>query len=198
MLSEGFHDVPKGHVATIVTHLEMRAPPEGQAASLPDGAQLTRHETPDLAWYRDLFARVGAPWLWFSRLRMTDADLELILKTPEVQVWSLDLNGTSEGLLELDFREKNSCELAYFGLTNSNVKSGLGRAMMTHAITEAFAREITRFHVHTCTLDSPQALRFYIRNGFTPVRQQVEIAKDPRLLGLVPEDQGAHVPIFRP
>ena len=67
---------------------------------------------------------------------------------------------------------------------------------MEHAIAEAFARPITRFWVHTCTLDDPRALTFYRRSGFTPVAQEVEIAPDPRLNGLLPEDAGAHIPDF--
>ena len=60
----------------------------------------------------------------------------------------------------------------------------------------AWARPIARFHVHTCTLDSPGALSFYRRSGFTPVRQQIEIAADPRVTGDLPREAGAHIPLF--
>ena len=67
---------------------------------------------------------------------------------------------------------------------------------MNEAITRAFARPIKRFHVHTCTLDSPQALGFYRRSGFNAMRQQVEIDNDPRLDGILPETAGPNVPVF--
>ena len=65
---------------------------------------------------------------------------------------------------------------------------------MNHAIRTAWARPISRFHLHTCTLDSPQALSFYIRSGFAPFKRQVEVADDPRLIDLLEKDAGAHVP----
>ena len=73
---------------------------------------------------------------------------------------------------------------------------GLGRALMTRAIEEAWARPIARFWVHTCTLDSPAALGFYRRSGFTPVFQQIEIAPDPRLTGILPRNAASHIPVF--
>ena len=39
-------------------------------------------------------------------------------------------------------------------------------------------------------------MNFYIRSGFKPTRQQVEIANDPRLTGILPREAGPHVPIF--
>lgn len=197
MLQPGFHDVPAGMVATIVTHLEMRAPPHPRSTQQPANTQLTRHDRPDPDWYRALFRRVGAEdWLWFSRLAMSDADLCDILHDPAVQVFSLDLGGTALGLLELDFREANACELAFFGLDRSLIGQGVGGWLMAQATSRAWAQPITRFHVHTCTLDSPQALAFYMRAGFTPVRQQVEIAPDPRLTGLIAPQAAPQIPIF--
>lgn len=197
MLSDGFHDVPRGKVAAVVTHLEMRSPPELRDAQVPEGVTIRQVERPSVEWYRDLFVRVGgADWLWFSRLRMPPDGLQAILHDQHVQVFAVESGGKAEGLLELDFREENACELAYFGVTSELIGTGVGRAMMSVAIREAWARPITRFHVHTCTLDSPQALGFYMRQGFTPLRQQIEIADDPRLTGALPRDAGRHVPIF--
>ena len=195
MLEPGYHDVPLGHLATVVTHLEMRAPllrPE------LDGFALRRVERPDVGWYRDLFRRVGAEdWLWFSRLAMKEAELAAILRDPEVHVYVLEAEGAEAGLLELDFRQQGACELAFFGLVRGLIGAGAGRWLMNRAIKRAFRPGVERFHLHTCTLDSPRALEFYRRSGFEPVRQQVEVLRDPRLIGLLPEDAAPQVPIFR-
>lgn len=199
MLSNGFHDVPPGKVAAVVTHLEMRAQPELRPAPGGAGLPIRRVEAPTPRWYRDLFLRVGGQdWLWFSRMGMGDAELSAILSDPKVHVYAVEKDGQAEGLLELDFRVPGACELAYFGLTPALVGKGMGRALMNFAIESAWSAPITRFHVHTCTLDSPQALGFYIRSGFTPYRQQIEIADDPRLTGDLPLGAGPHVPLFRP
>ena len=120
------------------------------------------------------------------------------LNDPLVHLFTLSLNGRDEALLELDFREEGACELAYFGLTRELIGYGAGRFLMNEAIARAWAQPISRFHVHTCTLDSPQALGFYRRSGFVPVRQQLEVDDDPRLSGLVPTDVAPNVPIFTP
>jgi len=198
MLEQSLADIPRGKIATIVTHLEMTS----RAPARPDFAghgsiHVRRAEQPDVTWYRDLYTRVGEDWLWFSRLQMPHAALEAIIRHPDVEVYALIRGGTDTGLLELDFRVPGACELAFFGLTPTGIGTGAGRLLMNTAIAQAWARPIQRFHVHTCTLDHPNALAFYRRSGFTPVRQQFELVDDPRLAGLLPETAAPHVPIFR-
>ncbi|TFL18740.1 GNAT family N-acetyltransferase [Jannaschia formosa] len=192
MLTDGFHPIPPGRVAAIVTHLRMDRP----AAPPPAPDLPLRHVAdPDPAWYRDLFTRVGAlDWLWFSRLRMPEAELRAILRDPDVEVRVFEADGRAEGLVELDFRTPGTCELAFFGLAPALQGRGLGRAMMGAALHHGFARDIPEMTVHTCTFDSPVALPFYIREGFVPVRREVEVVPDPRLDGTLPEGAAAHVP----
>ncbi len=195
MLNPGFHQIPRGMVATVVTHLEMAAPP---MASIPSHEfTFKRHTAADPDWYRTMFRAVGEDWLWFGRLYLADDALIAILHDPDYEVWTLQQDGQDVGLVEIDHRTSGECELAYFGLTPNTVGKGAGRVMMSHAVAHAFSRDINRFHVHTCTLDSPQALPFYIRAGFTPIKQEIEIAPDPRLSGHLPENAGAHIPVFK-
>jgi len=197
VLENGFYDVPPGKIATVVTHLEMRAPAALRPRAAPEGVTLDVIKSPDVAWYRDLFNRVGAQdWLWFSRAKLSDEELAAVIGDPLVEICALVRDGRAEGLLELDFRQGGECELAFFGVTDALIGSGAGRFLMNEAITRAWARPIERFHVHTCTLDHPAAVSFYIRSGFTPIRQQIEIDDDPRVTGSFPRDAGPHVPIF--
>ena len=193
MLTDGYHDVPLGKLAMVVTHLEMREAAPSRDVPAPEGVTL-RALTPTLDWYRDIFRRVGQDWLWFGRLTKTDAELQALLSDADTQFFTLTKDGRDEALLELKFTADGTCELAYFGLTPALIGSGAGRYLMNHAIRTAWARPISRFHLHTCTLDSPQALSFYIRSGFTPYKRQVEVADDPRLIDLLDKDAGAHVP----
>jgi GNAT superfamily N-acetyltransferase len=191
----GYHDVPPGKLAAVVTYLEMTVPPERPPSpERPDLglAPLPRH---DLAGYRDLYRRVGADWLWFSRLLMPDERLRAILEDPAVEAFALRRDGRPIGLLELDGRRPGEVELAFFGLVSEAVGTGAGRWLMDRAVELAFAKRPRRFWVHTCTLDHPAALPFYIRSGFRPYGRAVEIADDPRLAGALPRDAAPSIPL---
>lgn len=197
MAATGFQTVPPGKVAAIVTSLEMLAPPAAAAkAAPPAGVRLRAVERPALDWYRRLFRRVGEDWLWFSRLRMDDAALAAIIHDPAVAVHVLERGSDEIGILELDFRAAEACEIAFFGVVPAMVGQGVGGYLMREAIDRAWARPIRRLWVHTCTLDHPAALPFYRRAGFRAYEQQVEIADDPRVRGELPRSAAPQIPIF--
>jgi GNAT superfamily N-acetyltransferase len=194
LLPDGYSDVPPGRIAAVVTHLEMRERPLLPAVSLGPWS-LRRVDHPDLDWFRELYRRVGAEWLWFSRLRMSDAELAALVQSPAAEICALVHDGRDEGLLHLDFSGAAECELSLFGVTAKLVASGAGRFLMNRALERAWSQAITRFWVHTCSFDHPNALAFYQRAGFRPFRRQVEISDDPRLDGTLPRDVARHVPI---
>ncbi|MCR8825109.1 GNAT family N-acetyltransferase [Pseudosulfitobacter koreensis] len=198
MLADGLHDVPLGKIATVVTHLEMRARADISGRAAPEGWTLRRVENPSLGWYRRIFQAVGEDWLWFSRRGLSDDALAAIIHNDDVAIWTLSNGDTDAALLELDFRQRGECELAFFGVTPTLIGTGAGRYLMDVAIDQAWSRDITRFHVHTCTLDSPQALGFYRRAGFTPIRQQIEIDDDPRVAKGFDHELAPHVPLLLP
>ena len=198
ILPDGYSDVAPGKVAAVVTCLEMLGRPALRAERATAPWRLRRERRPEPGWYRELFARVGAEWLWFSRLVMPVPDLEAIIRHADVEVYALEAGGRDEGLLELDFREPGQCELAFFGLGSALLGQGAGRWLMNRAIEGAWARPITRFWVHTCTNDHPGALSFYLRSGFGAYARRVEVADDPRLSGLAPRTAAPHVPIIEP
>ncbi len=190
----GLTPVPDGQLATIVTSLEMRARPRPKP--IPDSPlRLVPWPQPDPDKYRALFARVGAPWLWFSRLAMDEARLVSILHDPNISVYAVaDRAGIEVGMLELDYREAATCELSYFGLVPELAGKGHGHWLMAHALALAWAPGIARVWVHTCTLDHPAALGFYRKHGFVPYKRTIETFADPRLAGLLPMDAAPQIP----
>jgi GNAT superfamily N-acetyltransferase len=198
MLTDGFHDVPDGKVAAIVTSLEMFAPPPLRPEQDNPDWTLRRLEGPRADEYLALYSAVGRDWLWFTRLRMPREELMAAIGDPRVEVYRLEAPGGETGIVELDFREPGTCELAYFGVSPGLVGGGAARWLMNRAVQRAWSQPITRFWVHSCTFDHPNAPGFYMRSGFKPFRREVEIADDPRLAGLAPLDSAAHVPIIRP
>jgi GNAT superfamily N-acetyltransferase len=191
--------VPAGQIATIVTCLEMTAPPQ-PAVPVRSALKLERWTAPvDLARYRALFRAIGQPWLWRGRLVMDDDTLAATLNAPTLEISvATRRDGTPQGLLELDFAQPGQCELAYFGLVPELTGRGHGSWLMGHALKRAWqGREgITRVWVHTCDLDHPGALAFYQRHGFRPYERLVEIYEDPRGSGLYPPDTAPAVPLL--
>jgi GNAT superfamily N-acetyltransferase len=193
----GYSDVAPGHVASVVTCLEMLEKPALTPAPLPAGVTLERVHRPGLDAYRALFRLVGSDWLWTSRIFMSDEELGAVLGDEAVEVYVVRREGRDIGLMELDFREPGQCELAFLGLDSANTGKGLGRALINRAIDEAWSRPIRRLWVHTCTFDHPSALGFYVRWGFTPYAFMVEMLPDPRLTGQLPPQAAPHVPLIR-
>jgi len=186
--------VADDQLATIVTTLEMRARPP--LRPIPASRlRLARWERPALDRYRALFARVGAPWLWFSRLTMADAALAAIIHDDGIAVHAVvDPAGIEIGMVELDFRTAGVCELSYFGLVPELAGQGHGRWLMAETLARAWAKGVERVWLHTCTLDHPAALGFYRAQGFTAIGRTIETFADPRASGLLPPDTAPQIP----
>lgn len=192
----GYSNIAPGYIASVVTCLEMREKPVGAPAPLPEGFSLQPLADRDPDAYRNLFRKVGANWLWFSRLTMSDEKLISVLQNSRREIYVIRHNDVDAGLMELDFSEPGEVELVFLGLTSDVTGKGIGRAVMSAATELAWAKPVQRFWVHTCTFDHPSALGFYIRSGFEPYERRVEVQADPRLSGHLPLDAAPHVPII--
>ena len=194
----GLIAVKAGDVAAVVTSLEMQDRPRPRP--LPHSPlRLVRWAEPSPAKYRALFERVGAPWLWFSRLIMDEGRLIAIIHDPAVEIYAVsDPRGIEIGLLELDFRVNATCELSFLGLVPELTGQGHGRWLMAQALVRAWRPDVNRVWVHTCTLDHPKALGFYRASGFVPYARSVETFPDPRLSGHLPREVAPHVPLLDP
>lgn len=195
MIPDGVTALAPGKIAAIVTYLERREPPPPHRQPAPPGVSLEPIRG-DVDRYLALYRAVGERWLWFSRLVMPREQLAGILRDAAVEAFALKREGRDIGLLELDFREAATCEIAFFGLVEDEIGRGLGRWLMGEALTRAWARPISRAFVHTCTLDHPGAVAFYEGAGFRVYARGVEVADDPRLTGAAPLESARHHPVI--
>jgi GNAT superfamily N-acetyltransferase len=195
-LPNGYYELPKGKLANVATFLDMKQKPQRELSVFPKYLHLDRVDPGNLALYRQRFKAVGENLMWFSRIIMPDSNLRTILAHTEVDSFYLMHGDEFCGLLELDFRPKPDCELAFYGLVPTVIGKGYGRALMDEALRQAWTKPIERLFVHTCTFDSPLALPFYIRSGFNPVTISVEIHDDPRLTGKLPVTASPQVPFI--
>lgn len=192
----GLIPVSNDQLATVVTTLEMTERPK--LRPLPASPlRLVRWPEPSAKAYRTLFRRVGGPWLWFSRLAMDEGELLATIRSTDIEVYAvIDRSGVEVGMLELDFRHADACELSYFGLVPELAGQRHGRWLMSEAMARSWRPGVERVIVHTCTLDHPSALNFYRAQGFVAVKRTMETFADPRPAGLLPPEAGRHVPML--
>jgi GNAT superfamily N-acetyltransferase len=191
----GYTELPPGKLANVVTYLEIRTQCQ---VHVPATSEFTIRSItrPDLNWYRALYRRIGEPWLWFSRLRMSDAELSAVLSDPATDVFVLSCGGEDHGLLEFDRSKMPDIEITFFGVTLQMIGKGAGRALLAHCLPLAWDHKPQRVWLHTCTSDHPSALAFYQKMKFVPYKRAIEIADDPRVTGDIPRTAAPHVPIL--
>jgi GNAT superfamily N-acetyltransferase len=171
---------PGRSIETLVTYLEMTAPPERPARPAPRPDLEIRHaRRPTVSFYRYLYAAVGEPWTWTVRRCVSDAELQAILSDPGVEVNVLWVDGVPAGYVELDRRAPPDIEVAYFGLLPEFIGQGLGGYLLDWAIRHAWRLRPRRLWLHTCDLDHPSALEVYQRCGFRVYRRQASMQELP-------------------
>ena len=184
--------LPAGHVGVVVTELAMTQPP--RPAPLPASPlRLRPWRDRSLEAYRTLFRRVGARWLWYSRLAMSDA----VLAGEIGDLYAVeDEAGIEVGMIELDFRRPAICQVRFLGLVPELAGKGHGRWLLAQTLSLAWRKGIEAVQLFTCSLDHPAALPAYLRAGFTAVGRSFESFPDPRLSGLLPRDCAPQVPLL--
>jgi len=200
MIPDGYTDLIPGKIASVVTYLEMpERPPLADVSSIGtrSGVQLRQVQNPGLDWYRALYLRAGAQWFWFSRLEMTDAQLAAVLHSSNIEFFLAEREGSEIGIAELDRSQPPNVEITSFALFPESIGKGLGRAFMTQLLDRAWNHSTARVWLHTCNLDGPAAVSFYMKCGFRPYKRAIEVADDPRIRGILPEDTAPQVPIIR-
>ncbi len=168
--------ISRGVIRSRVTYLEMHAPPGPvNRKDPPDGASVVRVENPQVAWYRDLYDRIGEKHLWTARKLFSDEELHALLNDPGVEVYVLRFKGNDAGYAEFDFRNPEDVELAYFGILPAWHGLRLGAFFLDWAIRYVWReRPPKRLWLHTDALDHPAARGLYLKSGFRIYKEQDE------------------------
>jgi len=158
----------------VTTYLEMRSPEQLRPKRCLDPRFQIRELTErDWRFSRDMYFRVGEPWNWVDKRGWTDEQWQEYAATPGLRTFAAYKDGELAGYYELrrdsepDGRTDN-VEIAYFGLLPEFIGRGLGGALLTSAIEQAWQMlpAPSRVWVHTCNRDHPQALANYQARGF--------------------------------
>lgn len=155
------------------TYLQLTDAGQLNAAHLDRGrAEVVQvHDCP-ASFYRYLYAEVGRLYHWTDRLPWTDTEIRAHLARPEITLWLMVVEGAPAGYFELECHADGSTEVAYFGLLQEFLGRGLGKHLLTEAVTHAWQQGANRVWLHTCTLDDPAALPNYLKRGFKPFKEE--------------------------
>jgi ribosomal protein S18 acetylase RimI-like enzyme len=133
----------------------------------------------DWRFNRDMYLRVGEQWDWTDKRPWTDEQWKEYAGAAELRTFAAYWDGALAGYCELR-RESDpdgrhgEVEIAYFGLLPEFIGRGLGGALLTSAIEQAWSRcdgiAPKRVWVHTCNRDHPQALANYQARGMIVYR----------------------------
>ena len=132
-----------------------------------DKWRVTSFEKTDASWRfnRDMYFRVGEQWQWIDKRPWTDEQWKEYAAAPAVRTFAGYYDDALAGYYELRQDDKGGVEIAYFGLLPEFIGRGLGGALLTSAIEEAWRLSPKRVWVHTCNRDHPQALANYEARG---------------------------------
>lgn len=167
-----------GRLPVKITYLELLASNWTRRGVLPDTSiSIVRERAPTVALYRDLYDRVGRPWLWYERRLLSDEALAELLNGPSHELHIARHEGELVGYFELDGEE-----IVFFGLTLAYLGRRIGPWLLDRAIERGFARGAKRLILNTNTLDHSRALDTYRKAGFHVVRSETKQLQDPRML----------------
>jgi GNAT superfamily N-acetyltransferase len=153
----------------ITTYLEMRSPDQLRPKRADTRFQVREKTERDWRFNRDLYFRVGEQWEWIDKRPWTDDQWNQYAMAPELRTFAGYYDSALAGYYELRRDAQGGIEIAYFGLLPEFIDRGLGGALLTSAIEQAWsgtsAIAPVRVWVHTCNRDHPQALANYQARG---------------------------------
>lgn len=139
-------------------------------------------EKPPIHFYRYLYNTIGAPWVWWERKLQTDEEVLSDIHHPNVELFVPYDKFLPIGMAEIDFRKEKEAKLNYFGIFPEYYGQGIGKYLLKWTIRYVFSKGIKRYWLHTCSLDSPYALRTYLNCGFKIYYVKEEYIEHPNIL----------------
>ena len=159
------------HVTTYF--LQMCGAPEGKPMRCPEHVSVVAAHDLPLDAYRQLYADVGVPWLWYERSELDDEQLESLLRAPCTKIFTLVVEGKVAGFTELRTDKAGEVQILYFGLRPPYIGRGLGGFFLDWTTRQAFEYPgVERVWVHTCSLDHRRALDTYKKAGFEQYQRE--------------------------
>ena len=146
--------------------MEMQQFPENIEIKAPANCIVMDLKKPTVKFYRYLYDAVGEGMNWVDRKLLADKELIKIISAPEVNINVCYYEGHPAGYSEINIKDPENIELAYFGVIPEFRGKGLGKYLLNWTIKKVKDYHPKRLWLHTCSLDHPFAVDNYKKRGF--------------------------------
>ena len=116
--------------------------------------------------YKKIYKEVGYKYNWIGRLKIKETELKEIIHSSLVDIYLMKKNNKIIGFLEMDYRTSKEIKIVHLGLIENYIGKGYGKKLLKFAIKRANELRIQPLILQTNSLDHPNALLFYQKNGF--------------------------------
>ena len=131
-----------------------------------DDLNLIKVEPADFQINKFFYKNVGKKHKWVDRLNWKIDNWIDYLNSLGVNTFVLKQKDELVGYFEqIYYKDKQDCEIAYFGILEEYIGKKLGGYLLTEAIKNSFLLGSKRVWVHTCSLDHDHALNNYLSRG---------------------------------
>ncbi len=163
-----------------IIYLEMLSPDSLQPVRLNDSRfRIESDSIPRWEFNRFLYLTVGADWHWNDKRVWTDDQWRQYVESSSLKTFVAYYDDEPAGFYELHCdHETGDVEIAYFGLLPAFIGRGLGGALLTSAIEQAWSLGTRRVWVHTCNFDHPAALKNYQSRGMKVYKSEESMCEN--------------------
>ena len=150
---------------------------EDQAAN--DDILIIKENKISINEYKEIYKSVGSKYNWIGRLKINETELLKIIHSNSVEIYLMKKNKKKIGFLEIDYRSSNEIKIVHLGIIENYIGKGYGKRLLNFAIKRAKKIGIKPLTLQTNSLDHPNALIFYQKNGFQVYsRRNAKVIKD--------------------
>ena len=134
--------------------------------SLKVSLKLEKVSPPDFQLNKFFYKNIGKKHKWIDRLNWRNENWIDYINSIGVNTFVLKQRNELVGYFEqIYYKDKQDCEIAYFGILEEYIGKKYGGYLLTEAIKNSFLLGSKRVWVHTCSLDHHHALKNYLSRG---------------------------------
>ena len=145
----------------------------GLDPSFPEKTKIYLDKEKDININKFFYRQIGKDHFWRDRLLWTDNEWQKYVDNINLETGVIKIEEELIGFYEQEFhKKKNEIELIQMGILKEYQGKKFGSFLLEYIIHEAFAKNVERLWVHTCSLDHKHALDNYLSKGFKAFKEE--------------------------